>query len=307
MMSVKCSKCNRPAFYYRPYSGEYLCKKCFPITIKEKVRKTISKYKMLEYGDKIGVAVSGGKDSLSLLKILTEISKDKGSEIIAITIDEGIKGYRDEALKLVREVSKKLDVRYTVYSFKDLFGYTMDELVKIKSNISACAICGVFRRRALDIAAMEEGVTVLATAHNLDDTIQTFFINLFNVDLKRISWISPISKPSNLFKIRRIHPMIELYEKEIALYAYLEGIPLQSTTCPYMEEGIRSEIRSYLNLMEDRHPGIKYNIYYAALRIAEKLKSEVRAIRCKLCGFPSINEVCQVCQLKSTIMEIKSF
>ena len=293
----RCVKCGRPAFYLRPYSGEYLCERCFVRSIKEKVRKTISKYGMLRYGERIGVAVSGGKDSLALLKILVEISKGKASEIVSITVDEGIRGYREEALKYAKEVSEKLGVRHVVYNFKELFGYTMDEVAR-RSGISPCAVCGIFRRRALDVAALQEGVDVLATAHNLDDTIQTFFINIFNVDLKRISWIWPLSEPSRVFKVRRIRPMSEVYEKEIALYAMLQGLPFQTVNCPYMEGGIRSEVRLYLNSMEERHPGIKYNIYHAALRIAKGLKVKVRPRRCKACGFPSLGELCQVCQLK---------
>ncbi len=300
MMDKRCVKCNRPAFYYRPYSGEYLCESCFIRSIKRKVRKTISKYNMFRYGDRIGVAVSGGKDSLALLKILTEISRGKASEIVSITVDEGIKGYREEALKYARKVSEELGVRHVVYSFKELFGYTTDEVAR-KASISPCAACGIFRRRALDIAAMEEGVDVMATAHNLDDTIQTFFINVFNVDLKRISWIWPISEPSNAFKLRRVHPMSEIYEKEIALYAMLQGLPFQTVNCPYMEEGIRSEVRLFLNSLEERHPGIKYNIYHAALRIAKGLSVAARPRRCKSCGFPSLGEFCQVCQLKKDL------
>jgi uncharacterized protein (TIGR00269 family) len=296
-----CFKCGKAPFYYRPYSGEYLCEKCFLRSIREKVRKTLSKYGMLKYGEKIGVAVSGGKDSLVLLRILAELSKNKGSTLVAITIDEGILGYREEALRFARGLSEQLGIPHRVYGFKDLFGYTMDEVVKMKGDISSCAACGIFRRRALDIAADKEEVDVLATAHNLDDIIQTFFINVFNGDLKRISWISPVSQPSRAFKLKRIHPMSEIYEKEISLYALLEGIPLQSVNCPYMEEGIRSEVRLYLNSMEEKHPGIKYNIYYTALRIAERLDFPVEARKCDVCGFPSIGKICQVCQLLSKI------
>lgn len=296
-----CFKCGKAPFYYRPYSGEYLCEKCFLRSIREKIRKTISKYNMLKYGEKIGVAVSGGKDSLVLLKILAELSRNKGSTLVAITIDEGIQGYREEALKFARGLSEQLGMPHMVYGFKDLFGYTMDEVAKRKGGISACAACGIFRRRALDIAADREGVNVLATAHNLDDMIQTFLINVFNGDLKRISWISPLSQPSRAFKLKRIHPMSEIYEREISLYALLEGMPFQSVNCPYMEEGIRSEIRLYLNSMEEKHPGMKYNIYYAALRMAEKLDFSIEARKCSICGFTSIGEVCQVCQLLSTI------
>lgn len=301
MKEVKsCIKCGRPAFYYRPYSGEYLCKNCFTNSIKKKVKRTISKYEMFKYGDKIGIAVSGGKDSLTLLKILSEISRGKASNIVSITIDEGIKGYREEALNYAKKVSEELGINHVVYSFKEVFGYTLDEIAQ-KVDISPCAACGILRRRVLDIAAMREGVDVVATAHNLDDIIQTFFINVFNADIKRISWIWPISKPSKIFNLRRVRPFSEIYEKEIALYAMLQGLPFQTVNCPYMGEGIRSEVRLYLNLLEERHPGIKYNIYHTVLRIAERLNIAAEPTRCKSCGFPSLSELCQVCQLKKDL------
>src|SRR5580700_7287079 len=121
-----CSRCREnPSYYTRRYSGESLCSSCFKETTVEKVRRTISKYGMLRRGQKVGVAVSGGKDSLSLLKILHELSEGPGGgesskrrtrreansqanddgggapgrdrfELVALTVDEGVKGYRDE-------------------------------------------------------------------------------------------------------------------------------------------------------------------------------------------------------------------
>ena len=106
--AVTCTVCkHREAFFLRPYSGEKLCKKCFLNSIEDKVRATIAKYSMLEFDDKIAVAVSGGKDSVSLLHILAKIERGyPKASLAAVTVDEGIKGYRDEALKIAGESCK---------------------------------------------------------------------------------------------------------------------------------------------------------------------------------------------------------
>ncbi|MEM3708485.1 MAG: tRNA 2-thiocytidine biosynthesis TtcA family protein, partial [Nitrososphaerales archaeon] len=266
MLHIRCTKCGNKAIYYRVYSGEKLCNACFCSSVMEKVKRTIAKFNLLKYGDRIGVAVSGGKDSLSLLKILNEICKPHASKLYAITIDEGIFGYREEAIGICKKFIKEINVPHYVFSFRKLYGFGLDDVIKLrKSKISACSICGILRRRALDIAAKELDVNVIATAHNLDDIIQTFMINILNGDTDRIRWLDPEIKPRSAFIIRRVKPLMEIYEKEIAMYAFLNNIPFQTVTCPYMNEGIRSEIRFIINALEDKHPGVKYNILNTAI------------------------------------------
>lgn len=266
------------------------------------MRKTISKYKMLRHGEKVAVALSGGKDSLGLLTIMANVVTRHDSELMAITVDEGIEGYRDESIYNARMVSEKLGVQLHIISYKELYGLTQDEaMLKRNTKITSCAMCGTLRRRAIDIASERLGVDVLATAHNLDDMIQTFMINLLNGDLKRLSWFGGTSESSQ-FKVRRIHPLMEVYEKESALYAYASGLPMQSTHCPYMNEGIRSSIRIYLNSLEEQHPGIKYMLLKSALGVAMAFgKAKVNSGRCASCGQPSTGRLCSTCELLSTM------
>jgi len=152
-----CTVCKRKqAFFFRPYSGEKLCRKCLTELIEEKVRGTIAKYGMFEFNDTIAVAVSGGKDSVSLLHVLAKLEAGyPKASLMAITIDEGIKGYRDEALKIAAENCRNLGIKHKVFSFKEFYGYTLDEIVKrpkqkSEGGLTPCAYCGVLRRRALN-------------------------------------------------------------------------------------------------------------------------------------------------------------
>jgi cytoplasmic tRNA 2-thiolation protein 1 len=306
-MPSTCDTCGKDVFYHRAYSGESLCRSCFSESIEDKAKKSIAKYGMFRHGDFIGVAVSGGKDSLSLLRILSRITAGHGSKLVALTVDEGIEGYRAESLSYVAEVAERLGVPHLLFSYKELFGFTLDEALKERrTKLSSCAICGTFRRRAIDVAAMKAGVTVLATGHNLDDMVQTFMINLLSGDLKRIAWMNSSRDGNSGFRVRRVHPFLEIYEKEIALYAFGSGTPLQTIPCPYRDEGVRSEVRAYLNGMEEKHPGMKYALLKSALELSERpLAEQPLVTSCSRCGFHSTSDPCSVCTLLDAVKPVR--
>ena len=299
---MQCSKCQNTAVYTRKYSGESLCSECFSNSILRKAAKTISKYKMIKNGDLVCVGVSGGKDSLVLLDTLKKMSQSHNFKIIAVTIDEGIPGYRDEALDIVKEFCTKLDVEFKTYSYKDLFDMTLAESLELRENekTSSCSICGTFRRRALDHAAKEIGANVIATGHNLDDTLQTFLINTLSGDTTKIGWMNPDNDGK---KLRKIKPLSEIYESEIVFYAFTNNLPFQSEPCPHMNEGIRTEIREFLNSLEDNRSGIKNNMYHSILKISDSLKaSSVKEKHsCQICGNECTGTICSVCNMISSL------
>jgi cytoplasmic tRNA 2-thiolation protein 1 len=124
--------------------------------------------------------------------------------------------------------------------------------------------------------------------------LQTFVINIISGDTKKIGWMEPDTSKN---KIRKIKPFCEIYENEIVFYAFTNEIPFQSEECPHMNEGIRTEIRNFLNSLEKTHSGIKNNMYRSILKISSVLKdsnhSEWRT--CSKCGNECTAEICTVC------------
>ena len=301
---MKCDRCENQAVYTRKYSGEKLCSQCFSNSIVRKTAKTISKYNMIQNNELVAVAVSGGKDSLALLKIIHEMSSTHNFRIKAITIDEGIPGYRSEALEIVKKFCQELNVEYKVYSYKDLFELTLDEALNLRENekTSSCSICGTLRRRAINFAAKDIGADVIATGHNLDDTLQTFVINMLSGDTNKIGWMDPDTSANSL---RKIKPFSEIYESEIVFYAFTNDIPFQSEPCPHMNEGIRTEIREFLNSLEKQHSGIKNNLYQSVLKLSHIVKDTnyKQKTNCKKCGNESTGTICSVCNMVLKLKE----
>jgi uncharacterized protein (TIGR00269 family) len=299
---MQCSICGAPAFYRRKFEGVDLCKKCFRKSIEDKVRATISKYKMLGPRDKIAVAVSGGKDSLTLLWIMRKLkARFPLSKIFAVTIDEGIRNYRDEALSLAKSLSERLNIEHRVYSFKDFFKVTLDDIVqrtRETSRVTPCSYCGVLRRRALEIAARDIGADKIATAHNLDDEVQTALLNIIHGGVDRLLRSSPyLRDPQGRF-IPKIKPLSEIYESEVALYAYIVGLDFQTTPCPYRSEALRGEVRNIINMLEENHPGIKYTVYSSKLRLSRLPYTQPFNMQtCSLCGYPTSGKICEVCRI----------
>ncbi|MDP6458063.1 MAG: TIGR00269 family protein [Candidatus Bathyarchaeota archaeon] len=297
-MTQPCTRCREnPSIYHRPYSGERLCQLCFTITIKEKVRHTIARHDMLEYDSRIALGLSGGKDSIALLEILHTLQQaHPRSTLIAISIDEGVGDYRDEALRLATQATKRLGVEHHLTSFKKLFGYSMDEISAIPKEFNACTYCGVLRRRALNTAAQDIDSDRLATAHNLDDMAQTALLNILRGDTNRLSQIDPGGHNLPGF-VRRIKPFAEIPEKESTLYAYLTGIQFQAIPCPYADESMRNDARGILNRLEYKRPGTKHTIYRTALKISPNFQTRKPLTNCSTCGEPSSDHLCRACQL----------
>ena len=304
---MQCSFCGSSAFYLRKHQGVSLCKKCFKRSIEDKVRATISKYKMFRPRDHIAVAVSGGKDSLILLSILSRLkAKFPLSKLTAVTIDEGIKEYREEAVSLAGDLADSLGVEHRVFSFKDLFQVSLDEVVQKQKRLAPCSYCGVLRRRALEKAARIVEADKIATGHNLDDEVQTVLLNILHGGVERLVRTRPVLEDPDQRFTPRVKPLCELYEREITLYAYVTGLEFQQIPCPYRSRALRGEIRDILNELEAKHPGLKYTAYSSKMKLSGLVSGrKVELNSCRVCGELTGNDLCEVCRILMRNREIE--
>ncbi len=301
---MRCHKCGKPAVYFRRYEGKALCKRHFCENIERRVKKTLSENNLIEKGDKVAIALSGGKDSSALTYILHKIFKDvKDVELFAISIDEGIKGYRPECLRIAKKLCKSLGLKHYIFSYKKEFGKTLDKMNKKEAK--TCTYCGVFRRYLLNKAARKLKATKLATGHNLDDEAQGILINFFKGDVNRLVRMGakPMVRMDKKF-VLRVKPLRNIPEKEIGAYCVLKGLELRSHECPYVKDSFRDDVRRLLNEIENKYPGSKYEVVRTYDRIEKALKAfarKDRVLRCKKCGEPSSQEICKTCVLRETI------
>ena len=302
-MSIKCSKCGKPAVYLRRYTAEKLCKACLTSTTLQRVRRTINREKMLHEDDRIAVAVSGGKDSALLLDVLFRIEQDFPKvELVPITIDEGIQGYRDKALEAVKELTANLDLKLEVRDFPTLFGQSLDEIVtnRDENSVGACSYCGVLRRRAINTAAKELAADVVVTGHNLDDEAQTIMMNMMRGDSRRIARTSKSRAKPIGGLVPRVKPIKEISERDIVAYTHHHSLPYHDVPCPYAGEAYRNDIREFLNRMEHKRPGTLLAILRSSEAIAgafEQGADESNLQTCDTCGDPSSSRICKVCSM----------
>ncbi len=300
---MKCD-CGKKPVIFRKYEGAHLCEQHFIDSIERKAKKTISKYFPIESGDRIVVAISGGKDSAVALSIVHGIVKDRRDvSIFAVSIDEGIEGYRDKSLESAKKMCESLGIEHRVYSYKEFLGKTLDKKIdELKmvdpKKVPSCTFCGVGRRWSMNKAAKDLKATKIVTGHNLDDEVQSIMMDYLRGDLAKLSRMDPKLEAKKGF-VKRVKPLREIPEKEVALYAILKGFPVCFDECPYVS-GLRFEVRDFLNKMEDEFPGTKFSIIKTFDRISESLKSVLISGElkpCEKCGEPTSGDICKTCEL----------
>ncbi|MBI4174321.1 MAG: TIGR00269 family protein [Candidatus Aenigmarchaeota archaeon] len=287
----KC-KCGREAVFLRINEGAHYCGSCLTRQVERNFQKTISKGKMLEKNDVVAVGVSGGKDSMVLLHLMNKLSKKLPMKLIAVTIDEGIAGYRDRSINFVKQFANDLGIEQRTFSFNNELDVSIDNLVKNDPKVKTCTYCGVFRRSLLNKAGREVGADKVAVGHNLDDEAQSVLMNVMRGDMKRMARLSKISERF----VRRIKPLKNMPEKEIVAYAIINNIPYFDGECPNSFNNARRDVQTMLNDMEQKYPGTKNNIinFYRKL---PAIPIETSPMACTKCGEPSSHEVCKACEL----------
>jgi uncharacterized protein (TIGR00269 family) len=254
---------------YQKYSNAHLCRNHFIEDVERKIKRDIRKFKMIGKGEKIAVGLSGGKDSIVLLYVLHKIFKNRPDlEFMAITIDEGIKGYRAHTVEHATRFTGELGIKHIIRSFEYEFKTSLDALTREKEN-AACTLCGVLRKNILNKAARELGADKIAIGHNLDDESQTIMMNYLRGDIDRLKRMIPGTIQKGM--VPRIKPLRSIPEKEVALYGFMNHLPVSMDECPYAGLALRNEIRDMLNNYEVKHPGTKYSLLGGYESISEFL------------------------------------
>ncbi len=293
-----CSKCGKKAVIFIRYNGTHLCQTHFCEFFNRRIKKELRKQGPLPQGV-IAVALSGGKDSLVAVQVMRDlVSRQEKRELHAITIDEGIEGYRPATLQIAKSFCQTRGITHHVVSFQDIIGYTMDNIVS-KGNLGACTYCGVFRRHCLNRAARDIDARLLVTGHNLDDVSQSILMNFVNNDLERMARIGPHKKIQPGL-IPRCIPLRSIPEKETTLYALINNIEVYEHECPYSPQATRGTYRDILHKLEMDHPGTRHSILNSYLALEECFSQRFPPAdlnTCPSCGEPTSQGQCRTCQL----------
>jgi uncharacterized protein (TIGR00269 family) len=292
-----CSRCSQRAILSQRYSGLHLCQDHFVEDFERRVAKTVRENGMMPDGERIAVAVSGGKDSTALLLVLKKILADRDVEMVAVTVDEGIAGYRDDTVAAARSICERLGVEQQIISFQEEFGFKLDEIVDGK-DAAPCTFCGVFRKSALNRAAKRLGATKVATGHNLDDEAQSVMMNYLKGDIERLLRFRPRREQPGL--VPRVKPLRDIPEKETALYCMVNAAFTESRECPYAQLSLRADVRDMMNRIERLFPGTRHSALQGFEEIAEMAKGRWTGIdleRCRRCGEPCVRDICKACEL----------
>ena len=230
------------------------------------MRKAIEDYNMIEEGDKIGVALSGGKDSISMLMGFKALQRfyPKKFEIVAISVNPGFDFFNKEFLI---ETCKKIDVPLFIEDTN------IKEIVfDVREEKNPCSLCANFRRGALNSVAIREGCNKIALGHNEDDVLETFLLNLFYTG--SIHTFSPVSYMDRS-RITLIRPLIYAPEKSIKAFIKRNNIEIMDKVCPMDGVSKREDIKNMIKDLKVDIPHIRSNLYGAISRnLNEWKKSE---------------------------------
>ncbi len=298
--SPGCSFCNRSAVVFVRYSGRHLCAEHFNRFVLQRAQKEFRAQIRLPKKSVLVVAISGGKDSAVALDVTVRtFGTHRDKEIMAVTVDEGIEGYRPPSISAAREFTERIGVDHHVFSFRELYGATLDEILSRPRELGACSYCGVLRRQAINLAARKLGGDVVVTGLNLDDTAQGILMNIARGDVERLARMGPHTRVQRGL-IPRVQPLRRIPEKETYLYALLNRIPFYDGECPYAVEAQRGLYREVINMLEEASPGTRHAILntYDTIRPLLLEKYEQSHLRpCEICGEPTVDRVCRACSM----------
>lgn len=221
------------------------------------LRKTIETYNMIDENDKIAVALSGGKDSITLLFSLKNLQLfyPKHFEIIAISVNPG---FPDFDTQFLINICKKIDIPLYIESSN-----AKEIVFDIRQEKNPCSLCANLRRGVLNSVAIEQKCNKLALGHNLDDALETFMLNTLYTG--NISTFSPVTYMDRS-KMTLIRPLIYTYEKDIKAFIKRNYIEVMKKCCPYDGISKREDMKNLINSLKKDIPKVKENLFGAICR-----------------------------------------
>ncbi|MFV0315562.1 MAG: ATP-binding protein [Microthrixaceae bacterium] len=296
---MKCTVCREPALidlrrHNANFCAEHLVRFC-----QDQVQRAVEDFGMLQPGDKVLVAVSGGKDSLALWHILAEA----GYDTTGVYVGLGIGDYSDTSGNFVRTFATERGLNLTEVDLRGEHGYDIPTAADATRR-SPCSSCGLSKRHVFDRAAIDGGFDALATGHNLDDEAAVLLGNVLRWQMDYLARQRPVLEAREGLP-RKVKPLVRLTEREMAAYCVVVGIDYQVEECPMAAGNKHLAFKELLNELEVRSPGSKADFYLSFQRRAAPLleptltSGRESLTPCGECGSPSPSEICAFCRLKS--------
>ncbi|MGC9112509.1 ATP-binding protein [Acidilobus sp.] len=299
---AKCVKCGAPARIRLSYANAWFCDKHFREYVKERVKNNIIKYNMVKRGETLLVAVSGGKDSVTLMSVLDEAAPELGVNIVAVHIVLGMGEFSEKSLEAFRDAcSKAKNVKCVTVDLKELLGMYMPEIIR-RSRRPACSVCGLVKRYILNAMAVSLGASAIATGHHMNDLMTYAIKNFMEQKLDNITKLGPVSE-SEGSAVKRVRPLYDIYEDETRAFVKVYGLNYVDIECPFKSTStLEVIIKDMLSRAESESPSLTIS---AARALARNLPSYPRPAsapnRCRLCGMPSNGDVCGFCKLTKSL------
>ncbi len=287
-----------------------LCKSCFNIIQERRVYETVKKFRMFDKKDRIGIFLSGGKDSATLAAILKALFPDFNFQGIYLNL--GIGYYSDGAERTVKELCEKIGIPLYVYNLPKEEGFSIDEFVFTHFKNKICSVCGIIKRYLFSKIAKSLGLTVIATGHHLDDLLSTYLSLFFSGDFISLKRLSPVNPPLYSGQAKKVKPLCQLPEREIFYYAVLNELPIEGCACPHGEITPAKKLKNIIEELSKENRTFKYQLMSVFLNkflpiLKEEIKDNFVFKSCLKCGEPtaSPNELCGHCRRLELLERIK--
>jgi tRNA-5-methyluridine54 2-sulfurtransferase len=294
---VKCTVCRGPAVIDLRRHNANFCADHFLRFCRDQVAKAIERHEMLAPGDRVLVAVSGGKDSLALWDLLLEL----GHHAEGMTIGLGIGDYSEASTAAAVAFAEARGLTLHRIDLRAEYGYDIPTAAAVTRRVP-CASCGMSKRHLIDKAALDGGYDVVATGHNLDDEAAVLLGNVLHWQTEYLGRQAPVLPARDGFP-RKVKPLVRLGERETAAYCVLRGIDYIVDECPMADGNRHLRYKEALNVIEAGSPGTKHAFYFEFLdKAADRFRPEAAEAQeglqaCRSCGAPTTGEVCAFCRL----------